>query len=132
MKMIKNLAAMVILCLGLASQCIPAFAQDENFYVGDLIDSGSYCLGEDLDFIRGFTAYMERDGMAAYNAVMLSPDSRCYDTRIHENANMATAKLVEKLWDFQIANSIKLTLWKVQDASGAFGYMWTMPNDDGD
>lgn len=131
MNTIKKIAAVMTLCLGLLAACAPAFAQeDENFYVGDSIDSGAYCLGEDLDFMRGFTSYMERDGMIAYNEVMLSLDSRCYDVRIHEAAGMATATLVEKLWDFQIADSIKLTLWKVQDSNGVFGYMWTVPNND--
>ena len=130
MKTFNSLAAMTTLCLGLLACGTPAFAQDDNFYVGDLIDSGAYCLGEDLEFMRGFTSYMERDGMVAYNTVMLSLDSRCYDSRVHEDAEMVTAKLVEKLWDFQIADSIKLTLWKVQDANGVFGYMWTVPNND--
>lgn len=131
MKMIKNLAAVTVLCLGLLAACAPAFAQDKNFYAGDSIDSGAYCLGEDLDFMRGFTAYMERDGMEAYWTVMEALESRCYDSRIHMGVSMVTATLVEKLWNFQIANSIELTLWKVQDAEGVFGYMWTMPNNGG-
>ena len=130
MKMIKSLVATLFLCGSLSVACAPAFA-GKPFVVGDIIDTGGYCTGEDLEFMRAFTSYMERDGMAAYWAVMQAPETPCLDTRIYGNSELITAKLVEKLWDFQIANSIKLTLWKVQDANGTFGYMWTVPNDGG-
>lgn len=130
MKMIRDLAAMLVLCSGLLTCGTPALAS-EKFVVGDLVTSGSYCIGEDTELMMGLIAFMERDGMMAYNLIMRNPELSCYDAQMHQGAGKATAKLVEELGDFTIADSITLTLWKVQDGGGAFGYMWTEPNDGG-
>lgn len=111
------------LALGLVAFSTPATAGES----GDPWTVGSYCLGDNSEFIRRFTDAIVRGGIDTYRGYMDNPAIPCYDTRMHPRVPAVRVVLVEKLWDFTLPGGEALTIWVIEDANGRRGYTWITP-----
>lgn len=120
MKMIRNWAAAALALSLVALSSTPATAEP---VVGEQWTIGNYCVDVDRKFMRMFTDYLVRGGVAAYQTFVTREGSPCYDTR-HHDIKAANVTVKERLWDFTLPDGEKLVLWRVEDVNGNIGYTW--------
>ena len=115
-----------VLALGLVAFSTPAMTGEP----GDLWTIGSYCIGDDPEFIRNFTDAIVRGGIDTYREFMNNPVVPCFDTRMHGNIKPVQVVLVENLWDFTLPGGEALTMWVIEDSNGRRGYTWIAPEGE--
>jgi len=112
------------LVLGLVAFSTPAVAEP---VVGDSWNLGSFCTNVDLEFMRAFTNLVVRGGIPAYQTLITTEGSPCYDRR-HNLAGSVSVVLKEKLWGFTLPDGEELVMWRVEDMNGVRGYTWLGPD----
>ncbi len=122
MKMFQKLAIVAMLGAGLMVSGT-SFGQT----VGDSLQITAFCVGVNLDFIKSFTARVVAGGMEEYRKVLASIDVPCFDIRMHP-IEAITVVLTERLWDFDLPEGEKLTMWTATDSTGVIGYVWLPRN----
>lgn len=113
------------LAFGLVAFSTPATAEGQA--VGDKWTIGNFCMNVDREFMRKFTNLVVRGGTAAYQAIITTPGSPCYESR-HRMFSPVIVTLKERLWGFILPSGEELIMWLIVDQYGLEGYTWLIPD----
>jgi hypothetical protein len=112
--------------LALMLTSVPAVAEP---VAGDPWTIGNFCVGVDLNFMREFTNRVVRGGMPAYQSIITTKGSPCFDLR-HNLTDTVDVVLKERLWRFTLPEGEELVMWRVEDTKGIQGYTWMAPDQE--
>ena len=92
---------------------------------GDVTLTGAYCVGVDIAFMKTFTAMLVQYGTHGYWDFIEQKGVPCYDSRMKRvKTKFVRALLLERMWEFDLYEGSRYTMWKVKDRKGNVAYTW--------